>query len=136
MLKLTVMTKEIPSALWEKFFLNFGKKLAANITIQHLPPGGVPVILAQDASLVSMALQKQNGQCSDLFLIETGLPREKPVLFRIVEPIQILFRREKDGGRFNHLEILAEDGTTKVTFHPGIEEAALDKMMERVSDAP
>ena len=130
------MTKEIPAALWEKFFLNFGKKPAANVAIQHFPPGGDPENRAQEANLVSMAFQKQNGQCSDLLSIETGMPDEKPVIFRILEPIQILFRCQKEGGRFTQLEILAEDGTTKVVFHPGIEATALDKMVERVSDAP
>ncbi len=130
------MTKEIPAALWEKFFQGLIKGPPGNIDIQHLPPGGGPESLASNAQLVSLAFKKQDGQCSDLFLIETGLPGEKPVQFQIVEPIQILFRREKDGGRFKYLEILAEDGTTKIVFHPGIEEAALDKMVERVSDAP
>ena len=61
-------------------------------------------------------------------IIETGSSEEKPLQYQIVEPIRIVLKTDGESGRYNHLEILAEMGTTEIDFHPGINPALLEKL--------
>ena len=70
--------------------------------------------------MLSVFLDDKSDACNNILAIETGLPGEKSVRHVIEEPIRILLRGEHGSDRYHRMEILAENGTTLVIFHPGL----------------
>jgi len=83
--------------------------------------------VADDVPLRTVALGKQTV-CNDVVTIEAGRPEERPLQHQVIEPIRIVLRKDDESGRFNHLEILSEIGTTEIDFHPGINPTLLERL--------
>jgi hypothetical protein len=83
---------------------------------------------ADEIPLQSIAFQQRTHECSDILLIKTGHPQERPAQYEIIEPIQLVFRINKDDGRYNQLEILTESDLTKFVFHLRVESAVVEEL--------
>jgi len=70
-------------------------------------------------------LDEKSDPCSYLFIIEAGLPDAKHIRDILIEPIHIRLR-DGDNERYNHLEIISENGITVVEFHPGLSPDVLE----------
>lgn len=85
-------------------------------------------MVMQELPLQRFFFQKQNQSCSDTMTVEAGLPNERPLQHQIIEPFQVVLRKNDESGRYNELEILAETGKTEITFSPGIDSGLLEKL--------
>jgi hypothetical protein len=121
------MTTEIPSKNWQELCRNVSELHRGTLEIRLLEPSGKTSTGAGNIPFRSMIFQKQSD-CNDVLLIETGLPDQRPAQHRILEPIRIVLRKDGANGRFNLMEILAEEGTTGITFHPGLNSDSLEKL--------
>src|SRR6185312_7114102 len=121
------MTTEIPQAVWKQFCERISELYRGAVSIQIVEHDGQKRPVAEDVPLRTVILQKQTV-CNDVVTIEAGRPDERPLQHQIVEPIRIVLRTDGESGRYNHLEILAETGTTEIDFHPGINPALLEKL--------
>jgi hypothetical protein len=113
------MSTEIPQKNWQSFCERLNKFYRGAMSIRLLLPDGNTRLVAQDASLQTVIFKKQNDSCNDLMTIEAGPPNERPLQHQIIEPIRVVLRKDAESGRYNRLEILAENGLTEITFHPG-----------------
>ena len=114
-------TMEVAQKRWEPFCARFQQSCHGAIANIHLErPDGVTTSIAHDASLLSFDLDDRSDPCNNNLVIEVGRPNEKPIRHVVVEPIHILLKKENGGDRYNHLRILAENGTTIMVFHPGL----------------
>jgi hypothetical protein len=121
------MTTEIPHQLWKSFCERVSDLYRGAVSIQIVDSAGNKRPVADDVPLRLVALQKQTV-CNDVVTIEAGGPEERPLQHQIIEPIRIVLRTDGESGRYNHLEILGETGTTEIDFHPGINPALLEKL--------
>jgi hypothetical protein len=121
------MTTEIPSKNWQELCRRVSELHRGTVNIRLLEPNGKSSAGAGNIPFRSMIFQKRSD-CNDVLLIETGLPDQRPAQHQILEPIRIVLRKDGANGRFNLMEILAEDGTTEITFHPGLNLDSLEKL--------
>jgi len=121
------MTTEIPQKAWKQFCERINELYRGAISIQWVDHDGTMRAVADDVPLRTVALQKQTV-CNDVVTIEVGRPEERPLQHQVVEPIRIVLTRDDESGRYNHLEILSEIGTTGIDFHPGINPTLLEKL--------
>ena len=121
------MTTEIPSKNWQEFCRQVSEQHRGEVNIKLIEPGGKTTIVADNLPFRSMIFQKQSD-CNDVLIVETGLPDQRPGQHQILEPIRVLLRKDASNGRFNVLEILAEDGVREITFHPGLNADSLEKL--------
>jgi hypothetical protein len=121
------MTTEIPSKEWQEFCERITMLHRGAVSVRLLKPDGGASIIAEDVPLRAILFQKQNDACSDVMTVETALKDEKPAQYQIIEPIRVVLRKNDESGRFKRLEILAETGTTEITFNPGIPPATLQR---------
>lgn len=121
------MTTEIPQQSWKQFCERISNLYRGAVSIQLIDRDGNKRAVADDVPLRVVALQKQMV-CNDIVTIEAGRPEERPLQHQIIEPIRIVLKRDGESGRYNHLEILAETGTTEIDFRPGINPALLEKL--------
>ena len=122
------MTKEIPQKSWGSFCDELKDSYRGAVSIQAIQPEGDARVIAENMPLLTFAFQKQEQACSDLMMIETGLPHERPLQHQIIEPFRVILRKNAESGRYHELEILAESGETRITFTPGIESGLLEKL--------
>jgi hypothetical protein len=92
------------------------------ISIQVDEPDGRANSIAQDQPLRSMRLDDKTDPCNTLLLIETGLPGQKGIEHKIIEPIHLRLKNGRDD-HYNRALIMAENGTTVLTMHPGLNSA-------------
>ena len=74
--------------------------------------------VAEDALLKKLVWDDQTDACNNMLVVQMDVSQ-----YQIVEPIHFILRRPKAGNGSEHyhdLEILAENGTTVITLHPGI----------------
>jgi len=74
--------------------------------------------IALNTPLRSVFLDQQSGGCNNHIKIHLESSR-----YEILEPIHFILRKPsgpKGSESFHELEILAENGTTVITIHPGI----------------
>jgi hypothetical protein len=121
-------TTEIPERFWAAFCNGIKDWYRGVISIRWIQPGGEVRMVAENIPLQMLTFAKRDRRCSDLMTIEAGLPDERPLLHRIVEPFRIVFRKNDESGRYNELEILSETGKTEVFFSPGIDSRMLEKL--------
>jgi hypothetical protein len=127
------MTTEIPSDRWEQFFRELNEMPEAMVTIHESDSNGRTRVTAENVPLVALTFQKQKDSCSDLVSIETGPPNQRPTQHQILEPIRFVLRADATSERFDRLEILAETGTTQITFRPGIPAAVVNQLPARAN---
>ena len=118
---------EIPQKLWKQFCEQISELYRGAVSIQLVGLDGHKRPVANDIPLRTVILKKQTV-CNDIVTIEAGRSDERPLQHEIVEPIRIVLKKDSESGRYNHLEILAETGTTEIDFHPGINPALLEKL--------
>lgn len=121
------MTMEIPQKLWGQFCRRVSELYRGAVSIRLAGPNGEKKQLVEDVPLHSVALQHQS-ECNDAVVIEAGRPDERPLQHQIIEPIRIVLWQDGESGRFNHVEILSETGTTEIDFHPGINSGILEQL--------
>lgn len=121
------MTTEIPQKFWEQFCQRLNELYRGAVSIRIAEPNGEKKPLLEDMPLRSVALQHQN-ECNDAVIIEAGPLDERPLQHQIIEPVRIVLWQDGESGRFNHVEILAEAGTTEIDFHPGINSGILEQL--------
>jgi hypothetical protein len=113
-------THELNQQAWKKFFERISESHRGTLlTVHSLESDGTNRPVTQGVPLQSMVLEQQAGTCNDVLVIETGLPNEKPARLRIIEPIYIRLKDGKDG-RYNHIHIASEEGTTVIDLHPSL----------------
>lgn len=122
------MTTEIPQKSWEPFCQRLKDWYRGVVSIRWIQPGGELRMVAQELPLQRFVFQKQNQSCSDIMTVEAGLPDEQPLQHQIIEPFQVVLRKNDESGRYNEVEILAETGKTEITFTPGIDSGLLEKL--------
>jgi hypothetical protein len=122
------MTKEIPPANWQMFCDYFTESPPASVDIKFIQADQAEQELAHETPLQSLVFQKQNGECSDVLVMETGQPGERPARLEIVEPIRLVLRKRT--AHYDELEILAESGLMKLIFHPGLTDETVDELMQ------
>jgi hypothetical protein len=115
---------EVADRQWQQFCQQV-QRLAggvmASIQVQH--PDGTTQAICWNVPLQRIAFDQTSDPCSDQLVLEVGLPGQKPVRHVVLEPIHLRLKNGKTGDRYHHLHILAENGTTLVTFHPGLSPA-------------
>jgi len=121
------MTTEIPQKAWKQFCERISELYRGAVSIQWIDRNGTKRPVADDVPLRTVAWGKKTV-CNDVVTIEAGRPEERPLQHRVVEPIRIVLKKDEESGRFNHLEILSENGTTEIDFHPGINPTLLEKL--------
>jgi hypothetical protein len=111
------MTKEIAQKDWLAFCRILSEKYQdALVSIQLI--NGRQEQIAQNTPLRSVALDQQSDGCNNRIKIHLESSR-----YEILEPIHFILRKPtgpKGSENFHELEILAENGTTVITIHPGI----------------
>lgn len=121
------MTTEIPQQLWKAFCERINGLYRGAVSIQWTDRDGAKRDIVENVPFQTVEIAHQN-ECNDIVTIEAGRPEERPLQHQIVEPIRIVLKTDGESGRFNHLEILAETGTTEIDFHPGINPTLLEKL--------
>ncbi len=115
------MTVEVIENGWEQLCERIQEACHGGmVNIQLVESDGTATTIAQDLPLQRVALDDKSDPCNNNVIIEAGLPNEKPVRHVVIEPIHIRLKNDSGAERYNHLHILAENGTTIVTFHPGV----------------
>ena len=121
-------TFEVKRENWQRVCHYISENLkGALVTIEVVRPDGSADELASDIPLWSLSLDEQHDPCSDELTLEAGLPNEKPVRHLMIEPIHIVFKALEED-RYHRMEVHAENGTTAVNFHPGLDAAWLEEM--------
>jgi len=116
-----MITLEVAEKKWEQFCERFQEFChGAMVTIQIVQSDGATKTIAQRVPLVRVALDENSDACNTRLVIEAGLPGERPVQHVVVEPIHIRLKNGQDNDRYNHLQIIAENGTTIIELKPGI----------------
>jgi hypothetical protein len=122
-------TVEIAPKKWKEFCGRLQEFCqGALVNIQLVPPDGAATILAPDLPLLRFALDDKSDDCNTNLVIEAGLPGEKAVRHVVVEPIHIRFKNDGGGDRYHRLQIIAENGTTLVVIHPGLDPERLKEL--------
>jgi hypothetical protein len=120
----TAPVKEIESEALTEFCRRVTAIQAGGmIDIERVEPDGNREQIAEQATFQRVLLD-QSGACSDRLTFEFGVGGQKTNAYIITEPIHVRLR-EAENGRYKCVEIVAEDGTTVLTFRPGINPAAL-----------
>jgi hypothetical protein len=96
------------------------------VRLEVLESNGTKHSVAEDVPLQSISFAERRNECSDEIVIEAGLPDERPMQHRVVEPFEIRLKDGSNNDRFNHIEILAESGTVEMTLNPGLLPNELD----------
>jgi hypothetical protein len=121
-------TRELKPNEWKNFcrYLNESQH-GCMITLKMAQPDGTADPVVTEVPLQSFNLKENPDSCNDEILIEAGLPNERPRQHTIIEPVRLILRNGH-GDRFNELDVIAENGTTVMTFHPGINPTALGNL--------
>lgn len=96
------------------------------VRLEVLEGNGSKRLVAEDVPLQSISFAEHRNECSDEIVIEAGLPDERPMQHRVLEPFEIRLKDGSKNDRFNHIEILAESGTVDMTINPGLLPAEID----------
>ena len=98
----------------------------AMLTIETTTNDGRTIrTVAQEVPLRHLALDDTTDPCNTNLVIEAGSANEKPLRHTIIEPIHIRLKNGNGSDRYNHLQILAETGTTNLRLNPGLNLALL-----------
>lgn len=116
-------TREVKREGWDAFCKKVNEALNGSMVhIEKVAADGRVEVLAAGEPLRSFIFRQQSNECNDLLIVETGT--DEPLQHVITEPIHIRLKNG-DNDRYNHLHILAEDGTTVIDVNPGLSPAAL-----------
>jgi hypothetical protein len=115
------MTRELSASEWPAFCqaLNTHHQ-DARISLRSIGSDARPRVIFDDALLQSITFEHADNTCSDLIVIEAGDPDARPASHTIIEPIRIILRHPTIGAAYREMEIVAENGTTLVDFHPAV----------------
>src|SRR2546421_12998839 len=112
-------TIEIAARKWEQFCRLVDEVCHSgliSIQTQGAEGGQEPII--EGLPLQSIGMDVKSDPCNTVIVIEAGL--ERPITHRVVEPIHVRLRNDRDERRYSQLEIIAENGTTLIEMHPGL----------------
>ncbi len=124
---------EIDQKAWCQFCLRVQDACRGSmISMEIMGADGSRRMVARDMPLRSVALDYESSPCNQAIVIEAGIAGEKPVRHLIVEPIHIRLSKNGGGERYSRMQIMAENGTTVLDFHPGLTEGLL-KGLEGIS---
>jgi hypothetical protein len=90
------------------------------VRIERVEPAGARTTIMADVPLQKFVWDDKSNPCNNNLLIETGADGEKPAQHVVVEPIHIRLKNGTNADRYSRVEIIAENGTTIVEFHPGL----------------
>jgi hypothetical protein len=114
-------TLEVAEKKWEQFCGRIQEFChGAPISIRVIGPDGTTRNVFELLPLVRIALDENSDPCNARIFIEAGLPGERPTQHVVIDPIHIRLKDGSDNDRYNHLHILAENGTTIIDLNPGI----------------
>src|SRR5579883_394069 len=121
-------TLEIKEQGWRDFCRKTAEFCrGAMISIELEDSGGKKTIV-QDLPLQGFDLVNTETGCNTNLIVEAGLPDQKSVRHVIIEPIHIRLRNETGSDRYNRVHISAENGTTIIQLHPGLNQAFLEQL--------
>ena len=104
-------TLEVAEKKWEQFCQRIEEFCrGAMVSIQVVEPDGARRTVVQRVPLVRVALDENSDPCNTRLVIEAGSPGERPVQHVVIEPIHIRLKNGQDNDRYNHLQIIAENG--------------------------
>jgi len=118
-------TIEVQEKHWDQFcqqLEEFCRGAMVTINVDH---GGKKTTLAERLPLRHLELDTKADPCNTNLVIEAGVQEGKRVRHTVVEPIHIRLKNGNENDQYNHLQILAEGGTTTVELHPGLNQALL-----------
>jgi hypothetical protein len=121
------MTTEIPQKSWDTFCQRLQADYRGAVTVRWTQPGSPARVIVENLPLRAFTFQKRNNECSDTLTLEAAAGNARPLQHQIIEPIRLVLRKNGND-RYHELDILAETGTTEITFTPGLEPALLDKL--------
>jgi hypothetical protein len=128
---MSMKTVEIAPKNWEQFCDKVQEIFQGTlVNIQLAPRDGAPRMVARDLPLLRVTFDDKSDRCNNNLVIEAGLPGERTVGHVVVEPIHIRLKDEGGGDRYHRLQIIAENGTTEVEFHPGLKPGQLEALEE------
>ncbi len=114
------MTTEIAEKKWPEFCQRLARECyGCMVSLELAQPDGTRSTVADNVPLLSFTFDDKDA-CNSRLIIEAGRPDERPVQHVVVEPIHIRMKQATQGDRFNQVHILAENGITVVSLHPGI----------------
>lgn len=109
-------TQEIRPEDWREFCEKFTEANRGSLlTIEMIGADGIQNDVARDVPLDTMTFDKTDA-CNDVISISFGKAGQKRLIHSVIEPIHLRVKQTK-GSKL--LEILAENGTTLLTFHSG-----------------
>ena len=112
-------TMEIPEGSWAEFCSRVQKNsTGAMISIQITDSAGAVRAIAEEIPLQGVYWER--GECNDQLTIDAGPPNERPLRHVVLAPIHLRLKDGCDDDRYNQWQIVAENGTTLVTIHPGL----------------
>ncbi len=115
------MTTEIAETKWNEFCRRLAKACYGSmVSIELAQPDGSRTNIAENVPLLSLALDDRSDPCNNRIVIEAGAPDEHPVRHEVLEPIHVRLKRDREGRRYNEVHLLAENGITVLTLHPGV----------------
>ncbi len=111
------MKLEINSTEWRIFCEKFTQLNQGSLmSVEMIDPGGRTEDVAQELSFLKMTLDTTDA-CNDVISISLGQRGHRRVNHLVIEPIHVRLRQNGEGPKI--LELSAENGITRVTFHSG-----------------
>lgn len=98
------------------------------VTIEVDNGAGAKSTVVQGVPLRHLAFDEKASACNANLVIEAGGPDQRPIRHIVLEPIHIRLKNGNGTDRYNWVQILAENGTTTVELHPGLNQALLDTL--------
>jgi len=119
-------TVEVNEKKWRQFCQQLEEFCrGALVKVQVKDGEGLERTVAHDVPLRRVELDDQSDACNTRLVIEAGLADQSPIRHVVLEPIHIRLKNSNGSGRYNRVQILAENGTTTMELHPGLSEALL-----------
>src|SRR5256885_15613746 len=113
-------TLELPREQWPGFCRRLTElNRGAIVTVETQTSPGPSRLLAEGETLRSMVFDDESDACNGLIILETADTGHRPQQHRIIEPIHIRLKNGNNN-RYNHIEIIAENGTMVITLNPGL----------------
>lgn len=115
--------RDIKSNSWSEFCRRISQQQhGGTLNIEVVEPDGRRNQTASGAIFDRMELDTSDA-CNNVISIRAAGERE--INHQIIDPIYILLRDSGSSGDYNPVEIQAENGQTRLTFHPAIHEDLL-----------
>src|SRR4051794_36109605 len=124
-------TLEVSIKKWNQFCQRLQEVCHGGLISIHLerPEGGIEPVV-DNLPLQKVSLDDQSDPCNTNLIFEAGLPGQRPARHLVIEPIHLRLKTTGDERRYDQLQITAENGTTVINFHPGLNATELQTFSE------